>query len=186
VIFRLAAAAIAVVAAAGASAAEKADPCKACHGETGNSAIAMTPSLAGHSAAYTTLQLILFRERQRRDDVMMPLAADLSDEDIVELAAFFAAQTPQPVDPPAADEARVQRGKSVADARHCGSCHLPDYSGREQMARLAGQREDYLVKAMTDYRDGRRAGLDGMMTGLLRDVGDDDIATLAHFLANQR
>jgi cytochrome c553 len=185
VILRLAAA-IAFVAAADASATEKADPCKACHGETGNSSIPMTPSLAAHSAAYTTLQLILFRERQRRDEVMMPLAADLSDEDIGDLAAFFAEQKPEPLDPPNPDETIMQRGKSIADARHCGSCHLPDYRGREQMARLAGQREDYLVKAMTDYRDGRRAGLDGMMTGLLRDVGDDDIAALAHFLANQR
>jgi cytochrome c553 len=186
VIFRLAAAAIALVAAAGASAADKAEPCKTCHGETGNSAIPMTPSLAGHSAGYTTLQLVLFRERQRRDDVMMPLAANLSDEEIGDLAAFFAEQKPEPVDPPAPDESTMERGRAIADARHCGSCHLPDFSGREQMARLAGQREDYLVKAMTDYRDGRRAGLDGMMTGLLRDVGDDDIAALAHFLANQR
>jgi cytochrome c553 len=186
VIFRLAAAAIFLAAAAGASATERAESCRACHGESGNSSIPMTPSLAGHSTAYTTLQLILFRERQRRDDVMMPLATDLSDEHIADLAAFFAEQKPEPVDPATPDEAKMQRGKSVADARHCGSCHLPDYRGREQMARLAGQREDYLVKAMTDYRDGKRAGLDGMMTGLLRDVGDDDIAALAHFLANQR
>jgi cytochrome c553 len=193
VIVQLAAAALSLLAAADSSAADAdagakkaAETCAACHGETGNSENENVPSLAGHSTVYTTLQLVLFREKQRLQEVMSPFAAELTDQQIENLATFYAAQTPEPGPTSPPDPNKMQRGKALADARHCGSCHLPDYGGREQMARLAGQREDYLLKAMTDYRNGERAGLDGMMTEVLHGTTDEQLADLAHFLAHQR
>src|SRR3712207_1690043 len=133
--------------------ADLAAACAACHGDHGNSKTENIPSLAGHPAPYLSIQLILFREQQRQNEVMTPLAKGLSDEDIENLAAYFAEQkrtlTSTPPGPvPAA------RGMGVAEAQRCGTCHLPDYSGREQIPRLAAQREDYLVKTMRDYKTG--------------------------------
>jgi cytochrome c553 len=68
----------------------------------------------------------------------------------------------------------------------CGACHLPDFRGREQMPRLAGQREEYLTSAMLAYRDNRRVGADTMMSGVLYGVSDSDIRALAHFLSRSR
>jgi cytochrome c553 len=65
----------------------------------------------------------------------------------------------------------------------CGTCHLPDYSGREQIPRLAGQRRDYLLKTMRDYKAGVRSGLDGMMTEVLHEVREEQLQTLAAYLS---
>jgi cytochrome c553 len=156
--------------------------CAVCHGEGGNSRTENVPSLAGHPAPYLSIQLILFRERQRQNEVMAPIAKALSDADVERLAAYFAKEQRRPPALPPAPETAA-RGKAVADAHRCGVCHLSDYSGREQIPRLAGQRADYLVKTMRDYKAGRRSGLDGMMTSVLHNVGEADIAALAAYLA---
>jgi cytochrome c553 len=155
--------------------------CAACHGEDGNAKTEKTPSLAGHPAPYLTLQLILFRERQRQNEIMTPIAQALSDDDMTALAAFFAAQKRVPVTPAAS--AAAARGREIADASRCGTCHLPDYAGREQIPRLAAQREDYLLTTMRDYKAGRRSGVDGMMTSVLYNHGEDDLIALAAYLA---
>lgn len=161
---------------------EFAAACAACHGENGNSRMEMVPTLAGHPAPYLVVQLILFREQQRRNEIMTPLAKALADKDIEDLAAHFAGQTRAPP-PGAADAALTASGKAVADAHRCGTCHLPDYAGREQIPRLAAQREDYLLKTMRDYKSGRRSGLDGMMTSVLHPVTDEQLVALAAFLS---
>jgi len=157
--------------------------CAGCHGEGGNSRTENTPSLAGHPAPYLVIQLILFREQQRKNEVMTPLAQNLTDGDIEALAAYFAAQPRRNDSAPSSASASVEGGKAVADAHRCGTCHLPDYAGREQIPRLSAQREDYLVKTMLDYKRGERSGLDGMMTSVLHPVSEADIVALAAYLA---
>jgi cytochrome c553 len=161
---------------------EMAAGCAGCHGENGNSKTENTPSLAGHPAPYLTIQLILFREQQRRNEVMTPLAKGLSDDDIENLAAYFAGQK-RVLLGPTGDPALASQGKGLADAHRCGVCHLPDYSGREQIPRLAAQRQDYLTKTMRDYKVGLRSGLDGMMTSVLHGVSDEQITALAAYLS---
>ncbi|HEX2726977.1 MAG TPA: c-type cytochrome [Beijerinckiaceae bacterium] len=161
---------------------EMAAACAGCHGDNGNSKTENVPSLAGHPAPYLVVQLILFREQQRHNDVMTPLAKALSDQDIENLAAYFSKHQRVPADAPLVSP-KADRGKTIADAGRCGACHLPDYSGREQIPRLAAQREDYLVKTMRDYKAGKRSGLDGMMTSVLYNYADDDLAALAAYLA---
>lgn len=163
----------------------KAETCAACHGANGSATLPNMPSLAAQSAFYLLAQLVQFKTKQRSDPQMTPLAEALADADIEDIAAYYAAQplVPSNAKP---DPARAAAGKKIADANQCGSCHLPDYSGREQIGRLAGQREDYLRKAMQDYRDGRRSGFDGQMTGILRGFSDQDVADLAHYFAHLR
>ena len=161
---------------------EQAESCAACHGPDGHSSMTEVPSLAGQPAYYLTLQLTLFRDKQRQSARMSPIAAALSDSDVEQLSAYFAAlPAAEPRD--GQDNSGAAEGERLAQANHCASCHLATYAGQNQMARLAGQREDYLLKAMKDYRDGKRPGFDGTMTEVLHGLPDPDLAALAHYLS---
>jgi cytochrome c553 len=161
---------------------EKSEPCAACHGEDGNSTLETVPSLAGQPPYYLTLQLILFRDKQRQNEAMLPFVEKLSDGDVEDLAAYYAAQPLVP-EPAPTDKALFNKGRQIADNTHCGQCHLPTYLGREQMARLAGQREDYLLKALLDFKKAERPGLDGTMTEAVYNLPEDVFPALAHYLS---
>jgi cytochrome c553 len=162
-----------------------AEPCAACHGEKGNSTMELAPSLAAQPASYLFFQLFFFRDKLRQVDVMMPFVEGRSDQDLEDLSAYFASL---PLDPPAGpvDEARHARGAELSQALRCASCHLPGYTGRAQMPRLAGQREDYLRHAMTQYQANQRAGVDTSMSAVLYGLAPADIDALAHYMAQQR
>ena len=78
---------------------------------------------------------------------------------------------------------REPRGAALAERLHCASCHLPGYVGRDQMPRLAGQREEYLLHAMQQYQANERMGIDTSMAATLHGLTQDDLAALAHHLA---
>jgi cytochrome c553 len=164
---------------------ERLQLCGTCHGEKGNSKMENTPSLAGQPELFITNQLILMREKLRKSEIMEPFVKGLKDDEIIALAQHYAKLRPEPADEPF-DQALVPRGAALARQLHCGSCHLPAYEGREQMPRLAHQRIDYLVLSLTDYREGRRSGIDTSMNGVMYGVSDQDIRALAHFLASVR
>jgi cytochrome c553 len=165
--------------------AERLQLCGTCHGETGNSKMENTPSIAGQPELFLTNQLILMREGVRKSEIMGPFVKGLKDDVIVALAAHYAKLEPQTERAPV-DTALAKRGAELATGMHCASCHRPDYAGQEQMPRLAHQRLDYLILSLTDYRDGRRSGIDTSMNGVMYGVSDQDIRALAHFLASMR
>jgi cytochrome c553 len=168
-----------------ASGEKKAAVCTACHGPGGNSADPQYPSLAAQPPTYTFYQLIQFREERRKDARMSPFAAKLSDADMKDIAAYFAAQK---VAPPAieADAAKVAAGKAVADRNFCGSCHTSTYSGQNHIARLAGQHYAYLVKELRGFKTGARPDIDGTMASSAQPLTDVDIENVAHYLATLR
>ena len=160
----------------------KAEPCAACHGRDGNATIPGTPSLAGQPVYFTHWQLIKYRDGRRKDPVMAPFAAMLSDADMADLSAYYAAQ--RPVRRPAVtDPARVAAGRPLADLYHCSSCHRPGLVGQEQAARLAGQDLDYLLRLLRAFKTRTASDLDGTMTVATQPLTDDEIVSLAHFLA---
>ena len=158
--------------------------CDSCHGKDGNSVIAGTPSLAGQPVTFLENQLIFFREGLRNAPVMQPIAKGMKDEDITALARHYAAKEARLAAPVTADKAAMERGRQVAAQRHCGQCHLPDFRGRDQMPRLAGQRVDYLGETMIAYRDGKRTGADTTMSEVLDGLSDADIRALAAYVAS--
>lgn len=164
---------------------ERLEQCATCHGETGNSKMENTPSLAGQPALFLTNQLILMREKLRKSEVMEPFVKGMKDDQIIALADHFSKLKPEPTDEPV-DQALAARGKALAEQMHCGSCHLPNYEGREQMPRLAHQRIDYLILSFTAYREGTRSGIDTSMNGVMAGVSDEDIRALAHHAASIR
>lgn len=155
--------------------------CGSCHGARGIAEQPPMPSLPGQPAEFVTLQMILFRERLRDAPPMPELAQGLDDGQIEDLVAHFAALPPgPPPDRGEADAAKAREGEALAARMNCGVCHLPTYAGRAQIPRIAGQREEYLVHALTQYRDGTRRGSDTNMNAVMYGVTDAQIAVLAH------
>lgn len=167
------------------AAPERAEFCGACHGERGISEMENIPSLAGQPEVFLTLQMILFREGIRRTEAMNAAMDGVADSEIEALARWFAA-LPAPTPPAGADAERVARGKALSAEHRCGVCHLPDYAGQNQVPRLAGQRQDYLLHAMLDYQAGTRQGTDTTMQGVLHALSAGDLGDLAHYLATVR
>jgi cytochrome c553 len=160
----------------------KAAACAACHGADGNATLPGTPSLAGQPALYTHWQLIKYRDGRRKDAQMAPFAADLSDDDMADLAAFYAAQRPRRR-PAVTDPARVEAGRRLADRHHCTSCHRPGLEGQQQVARLAGQDLTYLLKLIRGFKTQTASDIDGAMTMAAQPLAEADIESIAHFIA---
>ena len=163
--------------------AEQVKLCESCHGPGGNSVIPGTPSIAAQPLTFIENQLVYFREDLRNAPVMQGIAKGMKDEVITALARHFAAQRAKVVAAGPTDKPMTARGAELSGKMHCGQCHLAKYEGRDQMPRLAGQREEYLVDAMVGYREGKRSGADTTMTEVLYGVSDADIRALAHYLA---
>lgn len=160
--------------------------CIACHGPQGNSQLPDTPSLAGQPRLFIENQLVLIREGLREVPQMKGLLDGMTDAEIVQLASYFAAQQPKSAAAGTPDAARYRRGEEIAARGHCGSCHLPDYSGRQQIPRLAGQHERFLLFSMKQFRDHPGPGRDTIMAASLYGLKDQDLADLAHYLAHLR
>ena len=158
--------------------------CLACHGAGAVSRVPETPSLAGQPQFFTVAQLFLFRDGRRSNAAMTAAAKDLTNDDLRALSDHFAKLPPPEPPAEAADPIRAARGRELASQHHCTVCHNPDFSGREQMPRLANQREDYLLKAMREYKSGARIGYAGAMAVELRELSDADLDALAHYLAH--
>lgn len=160
--------------------------CFACHGVNGISTTPLTPSLAGQPASYVIAQLALFNSGKRTSEVMAPMAKTVAAQDARSLAEAIENLAPPPAGPET-DSSRYERGKAVAARERCDSCHQPDYSGIETAPRLAHQREDYLVKALTDFKTGARIGFgEPVMPAVANGLSDAEIGDLAHYLSHFR
>ncbi|MGE5157089.1 MAG: c-type cytochrome [Gemmatimonas sp.] len=164
----------------------KAQSCLACHGESGISQTDKTPSLAGQPDQFLQWQLVFFRSGARKSEVMAPITEQLSNEDIRDLAGYFSSLRP----PNAAGKAPDDRpdltaaGKRAVSVGRCTSCHGDNFAGSKAVARIAGQREDYIVKALHDYKSGARVGGGvAAMADVAYSLSDADILALAHFLS---
>ena len=163
---------------------EKAELCIGCHGENGISQMENTPSLAAQPDQFIQWQLIFFRAGTRKSEEMKPISEQLDNNDIRNLGAYFASL--QPAEKKQDDDPDLSaKGKQAAAGRRCASCHLDSYAGTKAVSRLAGQREDYLLKALRDYKSGVRAG-GGMaaMAEVAYSLSEEEIVALAHYLAH--
>jgi cytochrome c553 len=158
--------------------------CAACHGAQGNSQIPSIPSLAGQPKTFIENQLVLIREGIREVPQMKGLLDKITDEEFITLANYFAAQTPAKATTSAVNNATYLRGQETAKKMLCGTCHLPNYVGQNQIPRLAGQHEEFLVLSVKQFRDGNSPGRDTNMSASVLGVKDGDIADLAHYLAH--
>ena len=160
--------------------------CAACHGEAGQSANPDIPSIGGQPKLFLMYQLFFYREGRRKNPEMNAIAKGMSDGDLDALADWVSTlPAPEPAKD-GIDGERMRRGEAVSKGRQCGSCHNPDYSGREQMPRLAGQREGYLLRSFKEYQAGTRVGTQAAMAEAVRGLGEPELADLAYYLARFR
>ena len=165
------------------SVSEKIKLCESCHGPNGNSVTPLLPSIAEQPRTFLENQLVYFREELRHAPVMQGIAKGMRDELINALAKHFGAQKATSVEKTPPEPAKMMRGAELATKHHCGQCHKPRFEGQGQIARLAGQREDYLLDAMKGYKAGTRSAADTTMTEVLGPLTEADLAVLAHFLS---
>jgi cytochrome c553 len=164
---------------------ETAEMCAGCHGENGISQTENIPSLAGQPDQFLQWQLVFFRGGARKNEQMQPIAEQIGNEDVRALGAYFASLTPPK--PTTADDNPdlSKKGAQAAVGRRCASCHTDTFAGTKAVARLAGQREEYLVKALHDYKSGVRSGGAGAaMTDVAYPLSNEEIEALAHYLAH--
>jgi cytochrome c553 len=164
--------------------AKATEVCGACHGENGISRTENIPSLAGQLDQYIQWQLVYFRAGSRKNEQMQPVVEPLNNEDIRNLGAYFAS-LPPPKAPPDDNPALSEKGKQAAVGRRCASCHTDSFAGTKAVARIAGQREEYLAKALRDYKSGvRSGGGQAAMADVAYPLSEEEITALAHYLAH--
>jgi len=171
--------------------------CAACHGNDGNSPLAMNPKLAGQHAKYLAKQLREFRlasqtggKEGRNNAVMNGMAAGLSDQDILDLAAYFSDQKPKagetPEDVIAVGQALYRGGDEARGIAACIACHGPAGNGMELAGfpDISGQYPEYTESQLKMFRSGNRHNdMNGMMRDIAKKLSDDDIKVLSQYLA---
>jgi cytochrome c553 len=179
--------------AAGKARAEAAG-CFACHGVDGVATAdglatdKNDPNLAAQPDLYLQFQLVFFRKGVRKNEVMNAMAQQLSDDDLRNVSAYFASLPPP--NPPAAPDTSPQDtelGGKVAQAIHCTNCHGDHFEGVDNIARLAGQREDYVYEALRDFKSGARTSTGAAgMAEVVYPLGDLEMKALAHYVSGLR
>ena len=160
-------------------------PCLACHGEKGQSSNPEIPSLGAQTSPYVLIQLYLFREKLRRFDIMNDAMKGFTDDDLRTVADTIAKLPPPVPTVDAADPARMERGQALIRQYRCNVCHAPGLAGRDNVPRIASQREDFLVKTLREYKANIRAGYDASMGDVMQPIPDSDILDLAYFATRQ-
>ncbi|WP_076413143.1 cytochrome c4 [Shewanella sp. UCD-KL12] len=175
----------------------KAIVCSACHGVDGNSMIDMYPKLAGQQATYLSKQLHDFKNAAqtggkdgRNDPIMGGMAVMLSDQDIEDVAAFYASQTQtvaEVKDIPALGEQLYRGGDMARGITACIACHGPEGKGMELAGfpAIAGQHANYLKIQLNKFSDtNRNNDLNGMMQDIAKKLNSDDIEALSKYISS--
>jgi cytochrome c553 len=192
---------------------DKAATCNSCHGDNGNSMAPNFPKLAQQHASYVVKQLQAFKSGVRNDPMMSPMALPLSDEDMADIAAYYAAQkisaNSMPVLPPPDEDEDEQpsapagKTKSVPEliaqgsdlyrngdlqreVSACIACHGPFGEGNQPAAfpALRSQHADYLIKALTDFKTGARGNVpENMMHMIAQKMTDEEIRAVAYHIS---
>lgn len=169
----------------------KAAVCTACHGTDGNSVTPEWPNLAGQHPKYLVRQLEAFKNGERMNVVMQGPVASLSEDDMWDISAFFAAQTPRPL---GADPDLVERGERIyrggipdRGIAACIACHGPTGQGNPPASypRIAGQHATYVFNTLQQYASGERRS-DSQVNQMMRNVAEllleDEMRALASYV----
>ena len=163
---------------------EKLDACAACHGENGVSPNQDVPSLAAQPDIFTQWQLVYMRDGTRKVEAMKEVVKNMTDSDIRFYGSYFASLPPPVPEHSRPAEAESAEVINLMKPRRCANCHDEAMAGKGEMPRLAGQREDYLVKALRDYRSNARRGRgQAAMVEMVSTLTDNDIKLLANYLS---
>lgn len=168
---------------------QKIKVCTTCHSQDGNSVIPTNPSLAGQHEEYLVHALTEYQKGPsgtRNNPIMMGMAANLSAQDIADIAAYYSSQQHKIGE---ADPALVARGEALyrgGDASKgipaCMACHGPTGSGNgpAKIPAIAGQHPDYFVASLKEYQIGNRQNV--MMDAIANKMSDADMQAVASYV----
>jgi len=156
---------------------QKAPNCLGCHGPNGKSSSAQWPNLAAQQAPYIVNQLNAFKTGARNNPMMQSMAANLSDDDINNLAAYYSSLPPVSA---GGDPALAKSGQTKAGM--CFGCHGSSAEGNGQFPRLAGQHPNYLFKQLSSFKEGVRKN--GHMQAIAGTLSEDDMKALAAYFGS--
>ena len=164
--------------------------CAACHGVDGNSPLPANPSLAGQHSGYLLKQLTEFKSGTRANPVMTGMVANLSVEEMRDLAVYYSSQNPKQMG--AKDKDLVEQGRKLfrggnpsSGIAACAGCHSPNGAGiPAQYPRLANQHPDYIIAQLKSFRAGERVNdPNQMMRSTAIKLTDKEIAALAEYIS---
>ncbi len=163
--------------------------CMACHGPDGNSVNPVWPKLAGQHPSYILKQLHDFKSGARKNDLMSPMAAPLTEQEMADLAAYFSSQKQAP-GVAAADKVKLgerifRSGNAATGVAPCMGCHGPEGLGNPQAVfpRISGQHAAYIEKALNDFHGKLRTNdPNKMMQGVTANMTKDEITAVAQYL----
>ncbi|USD37449.1 MULTISPECIES: cytochrome c [Ferrimonas] len=173
--------------------------CIACHGMDGNSLISLYPKVAGQHQGYLVKQLQELKQAAmtggkegRHDPIMSGMAMTLTEEQMADVAAFYASQTSTAgvsIDAQTASAGKklYMAGDASRQITACAACHGPNGEGMNLAGypSLAGQHPDYIKAQLEKFRSGvRHNDLNGMMSGVAKNLKDEDIALLSQYVSS--
>jgi cytochrome c553 len=156
---------------------QKAANCQGCHGPDGKSNSPQWPNLAAQQPAYIVNQLKAFKAGTRKNPIMQAMAAQLSDADMNNLAAYYSSR---PAVKAGGDPALAKSGQTKAGM--CLGCHSQNAEGNGQVPRLAGQHPAYLVKQLSSFKAGEREN--GHMQAIASGLSEADMKALAAYIGS--
>ena len=171
----------------------KSQLCQGCHGEDGNSLAALVPKLAGQNALYISKQVHNFQAGTRSHQIMSDLAATVNDDDIIDIAAYFASRDKMKGD----GSADAGIGKELflnGDASRgivaCVKCHGINGKGIDpnplMIPVIGGQNKDYLHRQLVNFRKGDRSNSPGgVMNGVSKSLTDPELESLSEYISGQ-
>jgi cytochrome c553 len=184
---------------------EKAAACVSCHGDNGNSLVSTFPKLAQQHSSYLIKQLQSFKDGSRKNPMMSSIAMGLTDEDMVDIAAYYAEQEVSANQLPVLDD--EDEGEKKADSKNtiqtiiaqgsdlyrngdltrevsaCIACHGPFGEGNKPAAfpLIKSQHADYLIKTLTDFKtDLRSNNPENMMHMIAKKMTDEEIKAVSY------
>ncbi|MDE3009542.1 MAG: cytochrome c4 [Pseudomonadota bacterium] len=160
----------------------KVKTCEACHGPKGNSTDGNFPILAGQSARYIYIELRDFKEGRRKNEFMTAMAAPMSKQDMLAFGEYFAAQKPRATDFKP-DPVKAALGKQKADETLCSMCHQGEFSGSNEIPKVAGQHPQYVIKQLHDFKSRNRTNDAGNMASVSKTLSDEDMENIANYIA---
>ncbi len=166
--------------------------CISCHGADGNSTIALNPKLAGLHPQYLRKQLLDYKAKRRRSDIMEAMVEALSDPDIESLAAHYSAQKPAPGEVRRPELLELGKkiytdGNELTGVPSCSGCHYPDGAGTARFPRVAGQHAEYTLRQLKDFKDGKRENDRGLvMQSLAVRMTEKEMEAVSEYIAGMK
>jgi cytochrome c553 len=166
-------------------------PCQACHVADGTRGSPANPILQGQHPEYLVKQLTEFKAGKRKNAIMSGMAATLSEEDMKNVAAFYATKQAKPgfakdKDTVSLGEQIYRGGIAAKQVPACAGCHSPNGAGiPAQYPRLAGQHGDYTEAQLTAFRSGARANSAQMMA-IAAKLSDKELKAVADYITGLR